>query len=122
MRYRKLSPTGDYTFGNGQADFYRDQPEAVGQAVQTRLLLWLGEWFLNIEEGTPFMQGILGKYSKTEADVTIQQRILGTQGLTDIENYESILDADNRALSVVQCDINTIYGPTPIQVANYANY
>lgn len=121
MRYRKLAPGGDYSFGNGQLDFWRDVPEAVGQSVQTRLLLWLGEWFLNIEEGTPFMQGILGKYSKEQADVTIQDRVLATTGVVSIENYESIFDGENRLLSV-QFTLNTIYGPTPVQVANYANY
>lgn len=121
MRYRKLTEDGDYSFGNGQLDFWRDVPEAVAQSVKTRLLLWLGEWFLNIEDGTPFMQGILGKYSQNVADVTIQDRILGTTGVTSIQNYESAKDPDRRELSVA-VTINTIYGPTDIEVANYANY
>lgn len=121
MRYRKLTADGDYSFGAGQLDFYRDVPEAVGQAVMTRLLLWTGEWFLNIDEGTPFMLGILGKYSKETADITIQDRAEGTQGFVNIEQYDSILDRDNRALGV-EMTINTIYGPTAIQVANYRNY
>ncbi len=121
MRYRKLTPEGDYTFGSGQLDFYRDVPEAVGQAVQTRLLLWLGEWFLNTDDGTPFMLGILGNHSIETANVTIQDRILGTQGMVSIENFQSERDPDSRTLSV-SCDINTVYGPTALQVENYANY
>lgn len=121
MRYRKLSPSGDYSFGNGQQDFYRDVPEAVGQACKTRLLLWLGEWFLDTEEGTPYMQGILGKYSIDVANTTIQDRAGGTQGLTDITNYVSTIDPDSRGFSV-EFSIDTIYGPTQVQVANYANY
>jgi hypothetical protein len=121
MRYRKLAPDGDYSFGNGQQDFYRDVPEAVGQAAKTRLLLWLGEWFLDIEEGTPFMQGILGKYSVQDANVTIQDRAINTQGMVDIKNYVSTFEPDSRGLSA-QFDIDTIYGPTAVQVANYANY
>lgn len=121
MRYRKLTADGDYSFGNSQLDFYRDVPEAVGQSVQTRLLLWLGEWFLNVDDGTPYMQGILGKYSQQVADTTIQDRVRDTTGVVDIENYESIKDADNRSLSV-QFDLNTIYGPTSVEIANYANY
>jgi len=121
MRYRKLSSDGDYTFGNGQLDFYRDVPEAVAQSVRTRLLLWLGEWFLNIDEGTPFMQGILGKYSRANADLTIQDRVLNTIGVTDMQNYVSEVDGNNR-LMAAQFDLDTIYGPTPVQVANYANY
>lgn len=121
MRYRKLDSLGDYLFGNGQIDFWKDTPNAVAQSVQTRLQLWLGEWFLNIEEGTPFMQGILGKYSKDVADTTIKDRVLDTDGVTSIDSYESTIDPDTRSLSVT-IKINTIYGPTEVQVANYANY
>ncbi len=121
MRYRKLSPDGDYTFGGGQLDFYRDSPDAVAQAVKTRLLLWLGEWFLNIDDGTPYMLGILGKQSLETADITIQDRVLSTQGVTSIENYESSIDPNTRLLSV-SFTVNTIYGPTDVEVENYANY
>lgn len=121
MRYRKLSPSGDYTFGNGQADFYRDVPEAVGQACETRLTLWLGEWFLDITVGTLYLQGILGKHSIELANVTVQQRALGTQGLSDLTNFVSAIDPDSREYSV-QFSIDTIYGPTLVQIANYANY
>lgn len=121
MRYRKLSPDGDYVFGNGQLDFYRDVPEAVAQAVKTRLELWLGEWFLNIEDGTPYMQGVLGKHSKTSADNTIQQRALGTQGLTDLSDYESEVDPDTRRMTA-SFNIDTLYGPTAVEIQNYANY
>ena len=120
MRYRKLTG-GDYTFGNGQMDFYRDVPQAVGQACQTRLLLWLGEWFLDIQEGTPYLQSILGKHSQEAANVTIQDRALGTQGLTGLSGYQSEIDPDTR-LMTVQFDIDTIYGPTKVQIQNYANY
>ncbi len=121
MRYRKLTSDGDYSFGSGQLDFYRDVPEAVAQAAQTRLLLWAGEWFLDITEGTPYMLGILGKHSKESANVTIQDRIEGTQGLVDIEEFSSAIDADTRMMSV-GCTINTIYGPTALQIANYSNF
>ncbi len=121
MRYRKLTSDGDYSFGSGQLDFYRDVPEAVGQAAMTRLLLWVGEWFLDIDEGTPYMTGILGKHSQQTADTTIQDRIEGTEGFVSIEGYESILDADNRSL-YVSMRLNTIYGPTVLQVENYKNY
>lgn len=121
MRYRKLTSDDDYSFGNSQLDFYKDTPEAVAQSVKTRLLLWLGEWFLDIEEGTPYLQGILGKYSQQIADTTIQDRVLNTTGVVDIQNYVSTIDAVNRSLSV-SFDLDTIYGPTQVEVANYANY
>lgn len=121
MRYRKLDANDDYSFGSGQLDFYRDVPEAVGQAVKTGLLLWLGEWFLDTSKGTPYMQGVLGKYPKTTADITIQDQTLGITGVTGIASYESVLNTDSRGLDV-SLTVDTIYGPTPVQVQNYANY
>lgn len=121
MRYRKLDVNGDYSFGHSADDFYQDQPEAVGQAVQTRLLLWIGEWFLDTEEGTNYLQGILGKTDQSTADMNIQARISGTQGFDSIESFSSTQDPDSRAYSFT-ANINTIYGPTLIQRENYATY
>lgn len=123
MRYRKLTPDGDYSFGASQLDFYRDVPEAVGQAVQTRILLWNGEWFLDTDEGTHFMLGILGKHpnQKERADITLQDRINGTQGMVDIDQYESEVNPETRGMQV-NVSINTIYGPTLVQIENYTNY
>lgn len=121
MRYRKLSASGDYTFGNGQNNFYRDIPQAPGQAVQTRLQLWLGEWYLNIDEGTPYLLSILGKHSKDQANVTLQERILETQGVTNLNNFVSEINQTTRMMTAT-ADVDTIYGPTTVQIANYANY
>lgn len=120
MRYRRLSRDGDMTFGHGTNDFYRDQPEAVGQAVETRLALFRGEWFLDLAEGTPWggfpfndfvvMQGkILGAHTTASRDVAIKTRILGTDGVSAIVDYSSHMDPDTRAFSV-SCRIDTIYG------------
>jgi hypothetical protein len=121
MRNRKLSSTGDYTFGHSEQDFWRDVPDAVAQAIETRLYLMRGEWFLDLQEGTPLLDGILGKHPPTLIDNTIQQRALKTQGLTGLSKYESEIDPDTRAISASFL-IDTIYGPTPVQIQNYANY
>lgn len=113
MRYRKLSPTGDYVFGHGQTDFWRDQREAVAQAVKTRLQLWKGEWFLDTSDGTDWRDSVLGKYTLGTYDMVIRGRILGTEGVTGLTAYESELSPD-RSL-VVRATISTTYGE--IQVA-----
>jgi len=114
MRYRKLSATGDYVFGGQQADFYKDVPEAVGQAVLTRLRLLRGEWFLDNAEGMPWNTEVLGKYTNGTYDAAIRQRILGTQGVLQITEYSSSVDTEKRALSVT-ATISTIYGPTTVE-------
>ena len=121
MRYRQLSPTGDYTFGSNLNNFYIDVPAAVGQAVKTRLELWSGEWYLDITDGTQYIQGVLGKHSQSMADTTIQNRVLATQNLTDISSFESTLNTVPRSYSV-QMKIDTDFGPTAVQISNYVNY
>jgi hypothetical protein len=114
MRYRKLDADGDYVFGGQQADFYKDVPEVVAQAVLTRLRLFRGEWFLDLTEGTPLDQ-IVGKYTAGTYDAAIRQRILTTQGVTALVAYSSNLNPDTRALSVA-ATITTQYGADPVQI------
>ncbi len=127
MRYRKLTADNDYSFGNSQLDFFRDEPAAVGQSVETRLLLFLGEWYLDTTAGTPYIEGVLGKHSLAQADVIIQQRTLtatdggGVSTVTGISTYVSTLDPDTRATQAA-FSIDTIYGPTQVQIENYANF
>lgn len=113
MKYRALSSTGDYVFGQGSLQFLINSPEAVGQAVLTRLLLMQGEWFLDTSEGTPYSTQILGTGTQSLYDQAIQQRILGTPGVLRIDSYASVLD-DQRNLTV-SCTITTQYGQTTIE-------
>lgn len=114
MRYRKLDANGDFTFGHSQADFYVDQPEAVAQAVETRLALWTGQWFLDITEGTDWQSGVLGKYTSNLYDSIIKDRIVSTPGVDSIDSYSSTLDPSSRTLSVIAV-INTAFGAATVQ-------
>lgn len=124
MRYRKLSPSGDYQFGHSAADFWHNEPEAVGQAVQTRLLLYAGEWFLDTSEGTawggfPFNQAVVAQarildvHTQQTRDLTLKLRVLQTQGLAGMVAYSSNFDANSRGFSV-NLTIDTIYGALQI--------
>ena len=105
MIYRALDQNGDYLLGQ----FLSNSPATVAQAVLTRLELWRGEWFLDVTDGTPYMQDILGR--NTNYDLEIQNRILSTIGVLEITSYSS--SVVNRTLSV-QATINTIYGAATI--------
>jgi hypothetical protein len=120
MRYRKLDENSDMQFGNGSADFWHDVPDAVGQAVKTRLLLFRGEWFLDTSEGTPWggfpfneavvRQGqILAEHTRLTRDMAIKERVIRTQGVVGIVDYGSSFDPDTRGFSVGMI-IDTVYG------------
>lgn len=113
MRYRALDENGDYSFGNGSANFLVDSPDAVAQLVLTRLKLWTGEWFLDTTEGTPYKTQVLGKGTNATRDIAIQERILDTQGVKGIVDYASIVDPSTRAFTVA-ATIDTIYGQTTL--------
>lgn len=117
MRVRKLSPTGDMTFGNGLLDFWINVPEAVAQTVKTSYLLWLGEWYLDTSLGMPWVQGVLGKHNQDTADVTVLDYGLSIQGVADIQNFQSSSDQNPR-LYTASFLLDTIYGITPVQIAN----
>jgi hypothetical protein len=118
MRVRALSATGDMTFGQSQLNYLINTPQAVAQSAQTRLLLFLGEWFLDSSQGTPWDTQVLGKYTQGLYDSVIQSRITQTAGCTGIVpgSYSSVLDTVKRTLTI-SCQINTQYGgPVPVSV------
>jgi hypothetical protein len=117
MRVRKLSPTGDFTFGNGLQNFLIDTPAAVGQVVETSLLLWLGEWFNDTSLGMPWLEGVLGKHNQATADVTVQDYILNVQGVSDIAAFSSVDTQSDRNYTAT-CTIDTAFGPTEVQIAS----
>lgn len=114
MRYRKWGQGQDVQYGHGPADYWQNVPEGVAQAVVSRLRLLSGEWFLDLQEGTPYVGGILGKHTKESYDPVIRARILETEGVTDLDFYESIFNGETRTLTV-NATINTIYGPATVQ-------
>lgn len=109
MRIRAATASGDYAFGQSQANFLVNSPAAVALLVQYRLELFEGEWFLDVTDGTPYVTEVLGTGTKSLYDLAIQARILSTPGVSEIVNYSSDLNPHNRKLTV-NVTINTIYG------------
>jgi hypothetical protein len=112
FRYRALDPNLDFTFGRGIQNFLIDSPSAVAQAIYTRLCLWTGEWWLDLSEGTPWLQQVLGKPRQpgSSPDTAIRARILGTPYVTRMTNYASAFNPTNRSWTV-SCVVFTAFGP-----------
>ncbi len=105
MIYRKLDSSGDYT----HAGYFKNDFNAVAQAVMTRLKLWETEWFIDLQEGTPYLYGIMGKYTEDTVDSLIKNRILETEGVVEILEYSAIFERDLRKYNI-SVKISTIYG------------
>jgi hypothetical protein len=111
MRVRALSATGDYTFGQGQANYLVNSPAAVAQLVVTSLLLLQGEWYLDVTQGMPWVPDVLGVGTTNIYDKIIQAYVLSVQGVTGITEYSSSLNTNRRSLTVTMT-LDTLYGPT----------
>lgn len=116
MRIRKMDASGDMSFGAGQGNFFQNSPDGVGQLVETRMALWLGQWFLFLSDGTPWLTKVLGKYTGSTRDAAIQARILATPGVNAILSYASQLNRDTRVWNV-QVTLDTIYGQISFDTA-----
>ena len=122
MRYRQLSSTGDSTFGSGNSPFLVDSPATVAQAIQTSLLLWQGEWFLDNTVGVlylsanPVNPGVLGAHTQSTQAAIIRAAILGVQGVVDIESFSANLNPVTRVFESVSAGVDTIYGTTTVTV------
>lgn len=114
MRNRKWTQSQDVQYGHGAADYWVDDAQGVAQAVVSRLRLLAGEWFLDLQEGTPYVGGVLGKHTKESYDPVLRERILGTEGVTELVAYESIFNGETRALTV-NATIATRYGQASVQ-------
>jgi hypothetical protein len=116
MRYRRETATGDYVFGQGEADFFVNEPAAVAQAVKTRLRLFQGEYFADTTVGMPWQTRVLG-YNRSETyDAAVRATIAATEGFNSFVTYSSSLNKNTRLLTV-ESKINTIYSGQPTGLA-----
>jgi hypothetical protein len=112
---RKLdSKTWEPQQGNGQSNFISDL-EAVAQILATRLKMFQGEWFLNLLDGLPLFQKILGSSgSPRSLQVVINliaARILGTPFVIGVSNFNASFQ--NRQF-VYTASVSTQFGTITI--------
>lgn len=86
--------------------------EGVKQCVQIRLLLFKGEWFLDLDAGVPYYQEILGeKYNESLLRQRLAEAIKGAPGVLEILSLELEFVALTRRVNVIW-SIRTTFGDT----------
>ena len=109
IKYRRLDSDGDYTFGKGSGDFLTGV-HAVAQAIQTKLKLYEGEWWEDINDGLPMFQKILGQRTpKPEVTNIIKKRILEAPNIAELRSVEFLYTQTTRSYSFT-CTAITIFG------------
>lgn len=115
MRVRRLDSNHDWTFGQGFSS-YANQSEAIAQCVQTRLWSFMGDWFLDLEHGLPWLEQMERAVNLAELEMRIKRAVLEIEGVKQITSYRTEFEANSRRFTVFIGYLD-IYG-----TAHQANY
>lgn len=80
----------------------------VGASIRHRLMMFFGEFFLDISDGTPWFQSVLGKTPQDTAEFAIKQRIVTAPGVVQITRLNFDFDRDSRRIRV-DCAVLSVY-------------
>jgi len=84
--------------------------DRVRQNLQIKLKLWVGEYFLDTEFGTPYLESILGKQiSLSGAVAALKRSIMEVNDVKTITSFNYSFDRAARALTV-DFEVSTDYG------------
>lgn len=107
MTVRKLDSNGDIVT---QGSIFIDAQNEIEQTIRTRLRLFLGEYFRDITDGTPWFQQILDKQTPMSTrEAIIRSRIAGTPGVLQLTSFDTDFNYDSRTYTVT-ASVLTEYG------------
>ena len=87
-----------------------DNAERVAQQIKIQLLTWLGEWFLDITHGVPYLDYILVKNPNIELARSIfKEQIMKVDDVNDVTSLEVYYNATERTM-IVEYEASTSYG------------
>ncbi len=115
MTVRRIDNSGDISTSGQQ---FISNADEIAQTIETRLKLFLGEYFRDISDGTPWFQQILGKGSSLEVkEAQIKRRIIQTNGVDSIFQFETDFDLESRRYSV-KAGVVTPFGQAFISLSD----
>lgn len=118
VTYRQLGANNDPLWGQGAANYAGDT-DAVALMIRTRLLLFQGEWWADLQEGLPLWQQILGvgvgAAQQAAISLLIQARILGTPYVTALSAVATAFNPAQRSYQF-SCTAQTQFGQVPVTV------
>lgn len=107
MTVRALDANGDIVTRGVQFISGRDE---IAQTIKTRLALFLGEYFRNIKDGTPWYEQILGKFVSLDmVEAVLRTRIANSPGVIRLTEFGTDFDLDSRKYSL-HASVLTEYG------------
>lgn len=114
MTVRRIDPvTGDIATSGQQ--FIKPSAEAIAQRIRTRLNLFVGEYFRDITDGTPWFQVVMSKSTTlTQKESVLRTRIAQTNDVLQLIKFTTDFDIQTRRYNV-SCIVLTEYGQIDVQ-------
>ena len=112
MKIRAIDENSDFMFGKGRSS-YKDNAEAIGENIQTRLMSFLSDCFFDQNAGINWIELLGKKNGEKELILACKNVILQSYGVVKVNSISWIED-DNRQLSL-RFDIDTIFSASFIQ-------
>ena len=110
MISRALDSNNDLIVDNGSFRTVAGGAEVI-QQVRSRLLFYTGEWFLNLQSGTPYFQEIFKRpINLGRVESILKSRILDTEGVNELVSFEMNYTGESLRKLSVAFTANTIYG------------
>ena len=107
-----LDAQHDIYLGTGGSLARLTGADCVVQSIRTRLLLYKGEWWLDLLAGTPWFTEIMVKPANVQAaEAKLKARIMGTTGVAELLSFAATFVASDRNFTV-QFEVLTDYGPS----------
>ena len=103
---RTLSPVHDWTYGNGLAGYLQGNA-AIGQQIDCRLQLFLGEVFWATNEGIDWF-GWLGGKNPAGLNLAISTVILNSYGVLGLNGNPYVVNDVLRTFQV-KWDVTTVF-------------
>lgn len=105
-----LDPTTGDLAMNGLDLFVIQGADSVRQQLDLKLSLWTGDWFLDTEFGTPYLESVLGKRVTLNAAVAaLKTSILEVSEVSQITRFDHGFDRKLRVFQV-NFECSTTYG------------
>lgn len=87
-----------------------DNAERVAQQIKIQLLTWLGEWFLDVTHGVPYLDYILVKNPNLELARSIfREQIMKVDDVDNVLSINLQYDIKTRTMNV-EYEASTAYG------------
>ena len=107
---RALDSNNDLIIESGRLKIVEDAAETL-QHLRTRLQFYLGEWFLDLQSGTPYYQEIFIKPANLASIESIfKLRILNTPGVEKLTEFAMDYEGGSSRLLTINFSAETIYG------------